>query len=135
MVCAVGPGGVFNIVVLEGEALVTLANGKSVQVGPGQTVNVSSGGDSFSPVMAVHLGQFASHLVLIRGFSNPLSSMSLIQAAIEQQNADVAAGKVIHFAPPQMVGGGLEMVLNQFSDVSSLNVNTPDNTTVFVSPD
>ena len=36
MVCAIGPNGDFNVIVLEGEALVTLANGKSVQVGPGR---------------------------------------------------------------------------------------------------
>src|SRR5476651_1585916 len=45
IVCSVGAGGVFNIVVLEGEALVTLANGQTVTLGPGQTVKVSSTGD------------------------------------------------------------------------------------------
>jgi len=135
MVCAVGPNGDFNVIVLEGEAMVTLANGKTVQVGPGQTVNVSSSGDSFGSVMDVNLGQLTSHLLLLRGFSDTLSSTPLIDAAIQKQNADIAAGKVFNFAPPQIVDDGLEMILNQNGNVlSSDKLNTLDNTTVFVSP-
>ena len=135
MVCAIGPNGDFNVIVLEGEALVTLANGKSVQVGPGQTVNVSSSGDSFGSVMDVHLGQLASHLLLLRGFSDTLSSMPLIEAAIQQQNADIAAGKVFNFASSQMVGDGLELILNQNGNLLSSDIlNTLDNTAVFLSP-
>jgi hypothetical protein len=133
MVCSVGPGGVFSIIVLEGEALVTLANGQSVTVGPGQTVSVPSTGDSFSPVMDIHLGQFASHLLLLNGFSNPLSSMPLIEAAIQQQNTDIAAGKNFHFESLQTAGRGLELILNPSDDISLL-LNPHDLTIMPISP-
>jgi hypothetical protein len=134
MVCFVGPGGVFNIVVLEGEALVTLANGQTVQVGPGQTVSASADGNSFSPVMDVHLGQFASHLLLLRGFSTPLSSMPLIEAAIQLQNEQVASGKrKFNFQPLQTTGEGLELVLNKYPDIS-VTLSGNDLTIIPISP-
>jgi hypothetical protein len=133
IVCSVGAGGVFNIVVLEGEALVTLANGQTVKLGPGQTVKVPSTGDSFGPVMDVHLGQFASQLLLVTGFSDPLSSTPLIDAAIQRQNADVAAGKEFHFESLQTAGDGLELIVNKLADLSIL-LNAHDFTITPLSP-
>jgi hypothetical protein len=133
MVCSVGPRGVFNVVVLEGEALVTLANGQTVTLGPGQTVKVSANGDSFGPVMDVHLGRFTSQLLLVNGFSHPLSSMPLIDAAIKQQNADIAAGKTFHFESTQTAADGLELISRNLEDVSQF-LNTHDITIMHISP-
>jgi hypothetical protein len=61
--------------------------------------------------------------------------MPLIEAAIQQQNADIAAGKVFNFASSQMVGDGLELILNQNGNLLSSDIlNTLDNTAVFLSP-
>jgi hypothetical protein len=132
MLCAVMPDGSFKIIILEGEGTVTLANGKSVQLGAGQMVIVSPDGSSFGPLGNVNLAKLVPHLLLVRGFSNPLSSMPLIEAAIQLQNEQIAAGQDFHFVSLGMAGGGMELILDQFPDI--LLLNTLDQTTVFLSP-
>jgi hypothetical protein len=83
--------------------------------------------------MDIHLGQFASRLLLLNGFSNPLSSMPLIEAAIQQQNADITAGKNFHFESVQTAGSGLELIFNQSDDISLL-LSTHDLTIMPISP-
>ena len=132
MVCAVMWDGSFKIIVLEGEATVTLANGESIELKAGQMVIVSPDGDSFSPVENVHLAKLVPHLLLIRGFSRLLSSMPLIEAAIQLQNQQIAAGQEFHFVSAGMAGDGFELIIDSFPDISLLN--TLDYTTVFISP-
>ena len=132
MLCAVMPDGSFKIIILEGEGTVTLANGKSVQLGAGQMVIVPPDGNSLGRVENVNLAKLVPHLLLVRGFSNPLSSMPLIEAAIQLQNEQIAAGHDFHFASLGMAGDGMELILDHFPDISLLN--TLDHTTVFISP-
>jgi hypothetical protein len=124
--------GSFKIIILEGEGTVTLANGKSVQLGAGQMVIVPPDGNSLGPVENVNLGTLVPHLLLVRGFSDTLSSMPLIEAAIQLQNEQIAAGQDFHFASLGMAGDGMELILDHFPDISLLN--TLDHTTVFLSP-
>ena len=91
-IAAVLPDGRLKVIDLEGKVEVTLRNGQSVRLKPGQMVIVSADGNAFSDVTNLNLGELASHLLLVMGFSNPLSSRSLIGAAIERQNQQIAAG-------------------------------------------
>jgi hypothetical protein len=58
--------------------------------------------------------------------------MPLIEAAIQLQNEQIAAGQDFHFVSLGMAGGGMELILDQFPDI--LLLNTLDQTTVFLSP-
>jgi FecR protein len=129
MICAVLWDGSFKIIVLEGEAKVTLSNGNSIQLKAGQMVIVPPDGKSFGLVEDVHLGQLVAHLLLVRGFSHPLSSMPLIEAAIQLQDEQITAGKVFHFVSLEVAGEGLELILDKIGVL-----NTSDQTTIFISP-
>lgn len=135
MICAVLTNHSFKIFVVEGEATVTLANGKSVQLGAGQMLIVSPDGDSFGSVMDVHLGKLAANLLLITGFSDTLSSMPLIEAAIQLQNEQIAEGKEFHFASLQVAGDGLELIFGKISAAfRQALLNAPNQTTFYISP-
>ena len=125
----------FKLIVIEGEATVTLGNGKSVQLGAGQMLTVSPDGNSFGSVMDIHLKKLASNLVLLNGFSHPLSSMPLIEAAIQLQNEQIAAGREFHFASLQTAGNGLELTFAKISAAfQQVLLNTPNHTTFYISP-
>ena len=59
--------------------------------------------------------------------------MPLIDAAIKQQNADIAAGKVFNFESTQTAADGLELISKKLEDVSSF-LNTHDVTITPISP-
>ena len=133
MICAVLPDGSFKVMVLEGEATVTLANGLSLDLKAGQMVIVPPDGDRFGPVVAVNLGELVYHLLLVVGFSHPLSSMPLIAEAIRLQDVQIADGTLDHFANLRFALYGLDVMGIDLNLPPSL-MNTLDHTTVFVSP-
>lgn len=113
IVSATAEGG-FKVILLEGKGQVTLPNGKSVTLHAGQMVYVLPGGTEFSPVLTINLDKLVNGSLLVKGFSQELSSMSLILAAIQQQNSELASGKATdtgvpadNFAGPQPPGNGL----------------------------
>ncbi len=75
----------FKVVVLEGHAKVSLADGTSRIINAGQLIIVLPGGMKFGPQQTIDLAKLVSGSLLINGFSHELPSMSLIQAAIAAQ--------------------------------------------------
>jgi hypothetical protein len=92
IVSSTGTGG-FKVILLEGKGKVTLPNGKSTTLKAGQLVFVLPGQTAFGPVLEINLGKLVAGSQLIHGFSNPLSSMPLIQKAIDAQNQLLAKGR------------------------------------------
>ena len=133
MICAVMSDGSFKIMLLEGKATVMLANGKTMVLGAGQMMIVPPNGDSFGPVTDINLAKLVPHLLLLNGFSNPLSSMPLIEDAIRLQNEQIAAGKEFHFDSLATTGFGLDLIFDKFADISIL-LNTHDLTITLISP-
>jgi hypothetical protein len=85
--------GGFKVILLEGTGKVTLANGKTVTLHAGQLVFVQSGGKDLSPILTINLGKLVGGSTLVNGFSQPLSSLPLIQDAIQKQNQQLANGE------------------------------------------
>lgn len=110
------PDGRFKVLVLEGQVTVTLVNGLIVKLKAGQMVIVSTDGLAFGPVTNFNLGELASHLLLVVGFSDPLSSRSLITDAIQEQNQEIAAGRLNIPLNWQEAGLGLDMIWLAFND-------------------
>lgn len=84
--------GGFKVILLEGKGKVTLPNGKSTTLKAGQLVFVLPGQTSFGPVLEINLGKLVGGSLLVNGFSHPLPSLSLIQAAIDNQNKQLQKG-------------------------------------------
>jgi hypothetical protein len=95
LIVSATPGGGFKIVTLEGTAKATLENGKKATVKAGQLVYVLPGGQGFSEVLTVNLGKLAANSQLVSGFSQPLPSVDLINAAIRKQHRLIASGRAI----------------------------------------
>jgi hypothetical protein len=111
IVSATADGG-FKVIMLEGRGTVTLANGKSVTLKGGQMVFVLPNGGGLSQVININLGKLVAGSNLVRGFSHPLSSLPLIQKAIDRQNSDIAAGNATDTRLP---ANGLEAIdLNSY---------------------
>jgi len=130
---AILPDGSFKILDLEGKVRVTLKNGLSIDLEPGQMVIVSPDGDKFSPLMNFNLGQLVPHLLLVVGFSEPLSSLPLIEAAIQKQNQAIADGKLRDLVSLQTAFFGLDIIHRGDDGLSGL-LNTTDMTIERISP-
>jgi hypothetical protein len=128
-ICAVLPDRSFKTLDLEGEVKVTLANGKSVTLQAGEMVIVSPNEDKFGEVMVFSLAQLVPRLLLVMGFSHPLSSMPFIDAAIQRQNAQIAAGTVNHLVSWWVAGDGLDLNVKKPTLFTA-----PDHTLFYVSP-
>jgi len=92
IVVATEDGG-FKLLVLEGKGKATLPNGKAVTLKAGQLVFVLAGGKKFSQVLDFNLGKLVGSSLLVGGFSHELSSLALINAAIQRQNEALARGR------------------------------------------
>src|SRR5215470_6843261 len=77
---------------LEGKFRLYLANGQSVEVGPGQMVITD--GESFSPVLTFDIARLVSTSLFFTGFDRPLPSLDLIVLEEQKQLASML------FAPP-----------------------------------
>jgi hypothetical protein len=110
-------GGGFKVILLEGKGRVTLPNGNSVTLKAGQLVFVLPGGTKFSSVLDINLAKLVAGSQLVVGFTHPLSSLPLIQKAIDAQNAALASGQTVdtgisadNFVNPPAQGNGLSML-------------------------
>lgn len=126
--------GRFKVINLEGHVKVTLRNGRTVNLKPGQMVVVSADGTQLGDVSNFNLGEFVSHSQLVEGFSKPLSSRSLIADAVNNQNQQIASGSLGKLMPASLAGSGLETspsalngwsVYNDFSGSAFNPLNFP----------
>ncbi len=78
----------FKVVVLEGHAKVSLADGTSRIINAGQLIIVLPGGMKFGPQQTIDLAKLVAGSALINGFSHELPSMTLIRAAITTQQSN-----------------------------------------------
>jgi len=130
---AILPDGSFKILDLEGKVRVTLKSGLAIDLKAGQMIIVSPDGEKFSVLMNFNLGQLVPHLLLVVGFSEPLSSLPLIDAAIQEQNQEIADGRLTEVVSLQTAFFGLD-VINRNTDDSSGLLNAFDQTTIRISP-
>jgi len=77
---------------LEGQIRLYLANGQSVELGPGKMVVTD--GESFSPVLTFDIAKLVSSSLFFTGFDRPLPSLDLIVLEEQKQLANML------FAPP-----------------------------------
>lgn len=91
IVSSTGSGG-FKVILLEGHGTVTLPNGRSTTLHAGQLVFVLPGQTHFGSVLEINLGRLVAGSLLVNGFSHPLSSLGLIQNAIDLQNKELQKG-------------------------------------------
>jgi hypothetical protein len=113
IVVSTGNGG-FKVILLEGKGTVTLANGRTVTLKAGQLVFVLPGQTDFGQVLDINLGKLVGGSNLVNGFANPLPSLPLIEAAINQQNKEIKSGHAEDTgkppAPPQTPGNGTDTI-------------------------
>ncbi len=137
LICAVMSDGRFKTIVLEGKAQVRTAwNNKSVTVHAGQMVIVARrpGQNEFGAVEDVDLKQLTGRLLLVFGFPDQLSSMPLIEAAIQQQQQDFAKGKIGPYISMLIVETDLDLIGGALAHPEWL-LEFQDHTTIFISPD
>ena len=132
MVCVVLPDGSFKILDLEGHVQVTLKNNAHILLEAGQMVIVSPDGNEFSAIMVFNLEQLVSRLLLVTGFSNPLSSLPFITTAIQLQNDQILAGTLPNLVSFLTASLGLDIM--PVRRLPPWMVNAPDRTQVYVSP-
>jgi hypothetical protein len=120
---AVLPDGRFKVLDLEGSVKVTLVNGLSITLKPGQMVIISADGNEMGDVMNFNLGELASRLQLAVGFSRSLSSWALIEAAVQQQNRDIAEGKLGSLVSLEIAGFGLDIRYRGLDDLPFYSFN------------
>lgn len=88
------PNGGFKVLLLEGKGEIKFLNGLRQYLAAGQMTFVLPGGKP-GPVLYFRLSEQVSHSLLVEGFDQPLSSMSLINAVINIQNKLISSGKVV----------------------------------------
>lgn len=123
IVSSTGTGG-FKVILLEGHGKVTLPNGKSATLNAGQLVFVLPGQTEFDHVLEINLGKLVAGSTLVNGFSTPLPSLPLIQAAINHQIQELNNGKVDTGVPPE----------NYIPDPNNNGMNNIDNNKVRIIP-
>ncbi len=114
LIVSATPNGGFKVILLEGHGTVTLPNGNSATLQAGQLVFVLPGG-TLSPVLNINLGKLVGGSLLVNGFPDQLSSLSLIETAVKTQNKLLKSGKAVdtgqpadvYFYPP---GNGLDTI-------------------------
>ena len=103
------PDGSFKVMDLEGNVRVTLRNGQSAVLGPGEMLTVSPDGTGLGATQSFDLAALAASLELVTGFSNTLSSLSLIQEAAREQSRQIAEGRISNLVSPELAGAGLDI--------------------------
>lgn len=106
---AILPDGRFKVMDLEGHVKVTLHNGIIVMLNPGQMVIISADGTKAGDVENFNIGEVAARLELVGGFSKPVSSWPLIEAAIQLQNQDISSGRLTNLVSMHDAGFGLDI--------------------------
>ena len=114
LIVSATPNGGFKVILLEGKGTVTLPGGASATLHAGQLVFVLPGG-KLSHVLDINLGKLVGGSLLINGFPDELPSLSLILAAVNQQNSELASGNATDTGMPPGNFGGLDSGNNQIA--------------------
>ncbi len=123
MIGAVLRDGRFKVLDLEGTVKVTLLIGDNVTLKPGQMVIVSADSTKLSDVMDFKLGELVARLQLVVGFSKPVPSWSLIQAAIQAQNERIDSGTLTQLFSFQESSFGLDIRYRGLNDLPFYSFN------------
>jgi hypothetical protein len=133
MICAVLPDHSFKVLDLEGEVKVTLKNNLVIILKAGEMVVVPPDEESFRPIEVFNIEKTISRLVLVIGFSDPLSSLPLILAAAQKQNAEIINGTIPFIIGFDQVVFGIDIVHHFMDPGLPHPPETPDRTQVPVS--
>jgi hypothetical protein len=94
LIIAATDNGGFKVIVLEGKAFVTLPGGRSVTIPAGKMVYILPGSPTFGPVLDVNLDRLVGGSLLVNGFNTPLASLGDIRRAVEEQQRQIASGRL-----------------------------------------
>jgi len=123
ILAAILADGSFKIMVLEGRSMVTLKDNSTLELKAGQFVVIPPDGNSFGAgILYFNIGQLVSRLLLIQGFSHPLSSLPKINDAIQEQNTEIANGGGGPFAPFNVAAEGFDLTGGNLPPTSNPNL-------------
>ncbi len=125
------PDGGFKILVLEGTAKITLANGQTQVVNAGQEVFILPGGD-ISPVINFRLDTLVADSKLVGGFDSDLPSIGKIRDEISHQEQLIVNGEAQDTG--LIVGDGATTTTIEAVDPLSFPQNLPPHTSGGLSP-
>jgi hypothetical protein len=147
LIVAATLNGGFKVIVLEGRGSVTLPNGRRVTLRAGQMVFVMPAANGVtinaSNPLNINLGRLVAGSLLVNGFSRPLPSQVLINAAVEKQNYYLARGRAVDTGIPaeefatatKVAGNGLgAMDLNSYQTAVHPAVTATEFGTRFTAP-
>jgi hypothetical protein len=86
-------GGGFKLLVLEGKAKATLANGASLNVTAGQLTLVEPGRPTFGPVLNFRLKEQVAGSALLKGFQTPVASEKKVLSSVDRQERMIEKGR------------------------------------------
>jgi hypothetical protein len=87
------PNGGFKVIALEDNAEIHLPNGLQQKLMPGQMTFILPGGSQLAPIIVFRLDELIRNSLLVKGFSQPLSSLTLILNQIDKQNKLIKSGR------------------------------------------
>lgn len=93
LVVTTTPSGGLKVLDLEGNVEVKFLNGLKQSLDPGQMTFVLPGGKQLAPIIVFRLDDVVKHGQLLKGFNNPLSSLSLIEQQIQKQMKLIKDGR------------------------------------------
>src|ERR1035438_2418971 len=82
-----------KVIDLEGQAEIRFLNGLRQILDPGQMTYVLPGANQLAPVIVFRLDELTFNSLLVKGFSQPLGSLPLIQNQIDKQLKLIGSGK------------------------------------------
>ena len=88
------PNGGLKVIALEGRVEVKFPNALKQKLNPGQMTFVLPGANQLAPVVNFRLDELTRNSLLIKGFSQPLASLSLIQNQVTKQNKLISSGRL-----------------------------------------
>ena len=86
--------GGFKVLALEDEAEIKFLNGLKTKLQPGQMTFVLPGGNAISPIIIFRLDDLIGNSQLVKGFSQTLPSLPLIQKQIDIQLNKISHGQL-----------------------------------------
>ena len=95
--------GGLKVIALEGEVEVKFLNGLKQKLNPGQMTFVLPGANQLAPVIVFRLDELTANSLLIKGFTQPLSPLPLIQNQINQQLKQIPGPAIL--AIPHIYAG------------------------------
>ncbi len=87
------PNGGMKVLDLEGHVEVKFLNGLKQKLAPGEMTFILPGGNRFAPIVIFRLDELTKNSLLVKGFTQPLSSISLINDQIQKQISLIKSGR------------------------------------------